>query len=207
MIRRRCAYALAIIAAAMIGLCASASAYVLDAGTGPFTNPPAGGYTTRVQVTGSAAAQNPLIARLIAAAVRYWEGVPSSCPAGLTINLSTDDPDAGDDKIYNGWVYDDELCAMYLNVLNEQWPITTANAFDWCPVITHEMGHMFGLGHSANKLNIMTDDWIPQANPECNAFPHRGYRDAKPSPKLRDPFYDRKGKRIPASKRVRAKTL
>jgi len=184
-----------------------ASAYVLDKGTGPFTNPPVGGPDAQVPIGGSAVAQNPLIADLVRASIRYWEGYPQSCADGLFVNLSTDDPDAGTDKVYNGWVYDSDLCVMYLNVLNEDWPITKRNALDWCSIVTHEMGHMLGLNHSRNKHNIMTGDWIPNASPDCNVFRRKGQPKAMPSPKLGDPFYDKAGNHLtPQQRAARARS-
>ena len=179
-----------------------ASGYVLDRGTGPFTNPPVGGPDAQVPIGGSAVAENPLIAELVRAGIRYWEGYPQSCASGLLVNLSTDDPDAGNDKVYNGWVYDEDPCVMYLNVLNEDWPITKRNALDWCSIVTHEMGHMLGLDHSKNKRNIMTGDWIPNASPDCNVFRRKGQAKAMPSPKLRDPFYDKAGNHLTPEQRA-----
>ncbi|MBX5439968.1 MAG: matrixin family metalloprotease [Solirubrobacteraceae bacterium] len=149
----------------------AAAAPALDADTGPYTNPPTAPATT--PVSGSATA-NPLVAKLWAAAVRYWGGAPASCAsAGVSIRLSTEDPEAtgdADEAVYNGWVYDDDLCTMYLNVRNESWPIRARNAELWCQIITHEAGHMLGLSHSRNKRHIMYEGWIPNANPHCRAF-------------------------------------
>jgi len=146
----------------------AAGAPVLDEGTGQYANPPTAPVTT--PVTGSATA-NPLVSRLWAAAVRYWGGAPASCAEGVSIRLSTEDPDATpDDDVYNGWVYDEDLCTMYLNVRNESWPIRARNAQLWCQIVTHEAGHMLGLGHSRDRRNIMYGGWIPDANPHCRAF-------------------------------------
>jgi hypothetical protein len=187
-------------ALATLAVATPASAYVLDAGTGPFTNPPVGGPGAQVPIGGSAVAQNPLIAELMRAGIRYWEGYPQSCAGGLAVNLSTDDPDAGDDTVYNGWVYDEDPCVMYLNVRNAQWPITRRNALDWCSIVTHEMGHMLGLDHSRDKRNIMTGDWIPNASPDCNVFRRKGQ--AKAQPRLRDPFYDKAGNHLTPQQRA-----
>ena len=91
---------------------------------------------------------------------------------------------------------------MYLNVRNDDWPITKRNALDWCSIITHEMGHMLGLDHSRSKHNIMTGDWIPNASPDCNVFRRKGQRKAMPHPKLRDPFYDAAGNHLTPEQRA-----
>jgi hypothetical protein len=171
---------------------ASASAYVLDKATGPFTNPPVGGVNAVVPVTGSAVDGNPLVAQLWAASVRYWGGTPASCSAGVQIRKTTDDPDFDDDDSYSGYVYDEERCTMYLNVLDSEWPISPESGYSWCLIITHEQGHMLGLDHSKDQRNIMFADWVADASPECNAFALDG---AVTLPLLDDPFYDQTGRR------------
>ncbi|MBJ7329232.1 MAG: matrixin family metalloprotease [Solirubrobacteraceae bacterium] len=197
---RRCLPVALLCAAACLLVPSSASAYVLDKGTGPFTNPPAGGLKASVPLSG-AVTDIPQLPALWAAAVRYWGGVPASCVGtGVVFRYSSEDPDADlADTETSAWVYDTELCSIYLNEINQDWPITSDNAYGWCTVITHEMGHMLGLDHSQNKLNLMTGDWIPDATPECNRFTADG---SFYLPKIDDPYYDKKGRRRSAAQRA-----
>jgi hypothetical protein len=181
---------LAVAACALVT--ASASAYVLDAATGQFTNPPVGGVASVVPLSGSVVDGNPLVAQLWAASVRYWGGTPASCSKGVRLLKTTDDPDFDDDDSYSGYVYDDALCTMYLNVLDSTWPVRPETAWDWCLIITHEQGHMLGLDHSRDERNIMYGDGVAWANPECNAFALDG---SITLPELDDPFYDQTGHR------------
>jgi hypothetical protein len=175
-----------------VALPAGASAYVLDAATGPFTNPPTGGVGSVVALSGDVVDGNPLVAQLWAASVRYWGGTPASCAQGVRIVKTTDDPDFDDDDSYSGYVYDDALCTMYLNVLDSSWPVTPQTGWDWCLIITHEQGHMLGLDHSRDERNIMYGDGVAWANPECNAFALDG---SITLPEIDDPFYDSTGRR------------
>ncbi|MFA9271755.1 MAG: matrixin family metalloprotease [Baekduiaceae bacterium] len=176
----------------------TASAFVLDRNTGPFTNPPSGGLRASVPISGSAAGE-PFVPELWKASVRYWGGVPESCAEGIETKLSTEDSDADPaDTETSAWVYDNELCAIYLNVHNTEWPITAETAYTWCAVITHEAGHMHGLSHSKNKHNLMYGGWIPDATPECNRFTIDGEIYL---PKIDDPYYDKRGRRRTAAQR------
>lgn len=184
---------------AALALPASAPGYVLDEGTGPFTNPPVGGLRATVPITGSAAGI-PLLRDLWQASVRYWGGVPASCVGGIVVNLSTDDPDDDPtDTETSAWVYEEEPCVLYLNAHNTEWPITRRTALTWCTVITHEAGHMHGLDHSRDRRNIMYGGWIPWASPECNRFSTDGKIHL---PKLDDPYYDQQGRRRSTAERL-----
>lgn len=178
---------------------AAAEAFVLDPGTGRFTNPPVGGLQAKVKISGSASAF-PQLRPIWAAAVRYWGGVPRSCRGtGVRFRLSGEDPDADlGDTDTSAWVYDDDLCSVWFNEINSEWPITDETAYTWCVVVTHEVGHMLGLNHSRNPLNLMTGDWIPDATPECNRFTTDG---SFYLPKIDDPYYDRQGRRRTAAER------
>jgi hypothetical protein len=182
----------AIGAFASLALPATAPAYVLDAATGPFTNPPVGGVGAVVPVTGSATVGNPLVAQLWAASVRYWGGTPKSCARGVRIAMTTDDPDFDGDDTYSGYVYDQQLCTMYLNVADSEWPPTPDSGYSWCLIVAHEEGHMLGLDHSDDERNLMYGDGVPDADPECNAFALDG---SITLPLLDDPFYDATGRR------------
>lgn len=194
-----CRFAAVLLCAAACALTpATAPAFVLDRHTGPFTNPPVGGVRASVPITGSAA-RAPYVPELWKASVRYWGGVPQSCTRGIKVKRSTDDPDADPaDTETSAWVYDTELCSIYLNVDNTEWPITPETAYTWCVVITHEAGHMHGLNHSRNKQNLMSGDWIPDATPECNRFTLNGEFYL---PKIDDPYYDGQGRRRTAAER------
>lgn len=180
--------------------CGSADAYVLDAGTGRFTNPPVGGVRASVPISGSAASY-PRVAEMWAAAVRYWGGVPRSCRAsGVQFKLSREDSEADpNDTETSAWVYDGELCSMYFNEANTDWPISDENTYAWCTVVVHEMGHMLGLSHSRRKQNMMTGDWIPDQAPECFQFATDGSRYVQ---RIDDPFYTPSGRRRTAAQRA-----
>lgn len=176
----------------------AAGAYVLDKGTGHFTNPPVGGVRASVPIGGSLSGV-PQLRPIWAAAVRYWGGVPRDCRAGVRFRRSSEDPDADTtDTDTSAWVYADEACSIYFNEVNGEWPVTAETAYTWCVVVTHEMGHMLGLNHSRNPLNLMTGDWIPDATPECNRFTTDG---SFYLPKIDDPYYDQQGRRRTAAER------
>jgi hypothetical protein len=155
----------------------------------------------RIEIAGQGAALDARLAQMLRDAARYWGGIPSRCVhSGVEINDSrhTSLRDDGDpEEIARAGIGG---CEIAIAEQHRSWPITDENQLDWCNVITHEVGHLIGYGHSADPANIMFAT-LRDVAPTCTHWQNPPAQLAPSPPPVPASQTPRRPRRRPAARR------
>jgi hypothetical protein len=116
------------------------------------------------------------------AGLRYWAslGRGPSCPSGITVYLAR--LPAGSDGLHAAARATLSGCEIWLD---SDWVASLTDARQLCPPITHEIGHLTGLGDGGTGNAVMDApalESLPAIGPCLEAFPPPSAPVATPEP-------------------------